>query len=73
MKIRAAVTYDTGAPYKIEEVELDAPRLVKSWFALLQAEFAIRMKLCRTSLFPPLFLQYWGMKVPVLLRQLVPA
>ena len=26
MKIKAAVTYDTGAPYKIEEVELDAPK-----------------------------------------------
>ena len=26
MKIRAAVTYDTGAPYKIEDVELDAPK-----------------------------------------------
>ena len=27
MKIKAAVTYETGAPYKIEEVELDAPKL----------------------------------------------
>ena len=26
MKIRAAVTYDTGAPYKIEDVELDVPK-----------------------------------------------
>lgn len=26
MKIRAAVTYDTGAPYKIEDVELNAPK-----------------------------------------------
>lgn len=27
MKIKAAVTYETGAPYKIEEVELDAPKI----------------------------------------------
>ncbi|MDO5140550.1 MAG: NAD(P)-dependent alcohol dehydrogenase [Eubacteriales bacterium] len=27
MKIKAAVTYESGAPYKIEEVELDAPKI----------------------------------------------
>ena len=26
MRIKAAVTYEKGAPFKIDEVELDAPR-----------------------------------------------
>ena len=73
MNIRAAVTYDTGALYKIEDVELDAPKFGEILVRITASGICHTDEAVQNQFIPTRSLQYLGMKVPVLLRQSAPA